>query len=214
MLNIGPSELILIGFFLLIGFPVHEFAHAFAAFRLGDATAKLQGRMTLNPVVHFDPIGGLLLVVSVLVGGGFVIGWAKPTPVNTWNLVNRRNSEVIVSLAGPLSNLSMAIAGAFLFRALDALVAPDASPALADILFDTLIYFVIYNIALAVFNLLPIPPLDGSSLLFRFLSPMTAARVRPLLTQFGMVGLLLFLVVGGRYLGGLIIGVTRILLGL
>ena len=214
MLNIGPSELILIGFFLLIGFPVHEFAHAFAAFRLGDATAKLQGRMTLNPVVHFDPIGGLLLVVSVLVGGGFIIGWAKPTPVNTWNLVNRRNSEVIVSLAGPFSNLSMAIAGAFVLRLLLSLLDPANADDLSVTVAQTLYLFVVFNIALAVFNLLPIPPLDGSSLLFRFLSPMTAARVRPLLSQFGFIGLLLFVVVGGRYLGALIYGVADLLVGL
>lgn len=214
MLNIGPSEVILIGFFLLIGFPVHEFAHAFAAFRLGDATAKLQGRMTLNPVVHFDPIGGLLLVVSVLVGGGFIIGWAKPTPVNTWNLVNRRNSEVIVSLAGPLSNLVMAIAGAFVLRLLLSLLDPANADDLLVTVAQTLYLFVVFNIALAVFNLLPIPPLDGSSLLFRFLSPMTAARVRPLLSQFGFIGLLVFVVVGGRYLGALIYGVADLLVGL
>jgi Zn-dependent protease len=214
VLNIGPSELILIGFFLLIGFPVHEFAHAFAAFRLGDATAKLQGRMTLNPVVHFDPIGGLLLVVSVLVGGGFIIGWAKPTPVNTWNLVNRRNSEVIVSLAGPLSNLVMAVAGAFVLRLLLSLLDPANADDLSVTVAQTLYLFVVFNIALAVFNLLPIPPLDGSSLLFRFLSPMTAARVRPLLSQFGFIGLLLFVVVGGRYLGALIYGVADLLVGL
>ena len=108
-LDITPENLILIAFFLLIGFPVHEFAHAFTAWRLGDSTAKLFGRLTLNPIAHFDPIGGLFLIISVLFGG-FVIGWAKPTPVNTANLRDRRNGEVMVALAGPVSNWLLAIA--------------------------------------------------------------------------------------------------------
>ena len=101
--------LITVAIFLLIGFPVHEFAHAAVAYMQGDATAKLFGRLTLNPIVHFDPIGGLMTIVSLLVGG-FLIGWAKPTPVNPANLRDRRNGEVIVALAGPASNLLMAIA--------------------------------------------------------------------------------------------------------
>ena len=105
---ITPDQFILIAIFLLVGFPVHEFCHAFVAYRLGDATAKMFGRLTLNPIVHFDPIGGLFLIVSVLAGTGFVFGWAKPTPVNPGNLRDRRNGEVLVSLAGPASNLVMA----------------------------------------------------------------------------------------------------------
>ena len=91
---------VMIAIFLGVAFPVHEFAHAFVAYLRGDATAKLFGRMTLNPVVHFDPVGGLMTVVSIFLGG-FLIGWAKPTPVNTNNLRNRRNDEVLVALAGP-----------------------------------------------------------------------------------------------------------------
>ncbi len=213
MLNIGPSEVILIAFFLGVGFPVHEFAHAFAAYRLGDATAKLAGRLTLNPVKHFDPLGGLILVASVLLGGGFIIGWAKPTPVNPWNLVNRRNSEVIVALAGPLSNLAMALIGAFAFRLLAAMVTEVSADDPILIVGDTLFLFVVFNVALAIFNLLPVPPLDGSTLLFRFLPPLTAARVRPMLSQFGFIGLLLLILVAGRYIGALIYGVAIFLVG-
>ena len=213
MLNIGASEVILIAFFLGIGFPVHEFAHAFAAHRLGDATAKLAGRMTLNPIVHFDPLGGLILVASVLLGGGFIIGWAKPTPVNPWNLVNRRNSEVIVALAGPFSNLVMALLGAFAFRVLLSVLDPSSASDPLVIALQTMYLFVAFNVALAIFNLLPVPPLDGSSLLFRVLPPLTAARVRPLLSQFGFIGLLLFVIVAGRYLGALIYGVADLLVG-
>ena len=91
----------LIAIFLLLAFPIHEFSHAFAAYRLGDGTAKMFGRLTLNPIVHFDPMGGLLLVLTAFSGGGLLFGWAKPTPVNPNNLRDRRNDEVLVALAGP-----------------------------------------------------------------------------------------------------------------
>ena len=107
--NLVPA-LITVAIFLLIAFPVHEFSHAAVAYLQGDATAKLFGRMTLNPIVHFDPAGGLMTIVSVLIGG-FLIGWAKPTPVNPANLRDRRNGEVLVALAGPASNFLMALLG-------------------------------------------------------------------------------------------------------
>ncbi len=210
MLNIGPDQLILIGFFLLIGFPVHEFAHAFAAYRLGDGTAKLFGRLTLNPIVHFDPLGGLMLVVSVLLGGGFIIGWAKPTPVNPSNLRDRRNGEVIVALAGPLSNLAMAIAAALVVRALVA--SQSASEPMVQVL-SLLVTFVAYNVALAIFNLIPIPPLDGSTLLFRFVSARTAWQLRPMLSQYGIFVLFALILFGGRLIGSLIFDATRFLVG-
>ncbi len=110
-------KLITVAIFLLIAFPVHEFAHAAVAYMQGDATAKLFGRLTLNPVVHFDPMGGLMTIISVTLTG-FIIGWAKPTPVNPANLHDRRNGEVLVALAGPASNFLMALVGAFIFRVL------------------------------------------------------------------------------------------------
>ena len=111
-------NVVMIAIFLGIAFPVHEFSHAAVAYMRGDATAKLFGRMTLNPIVHFDPIGGLMTVISIFLGG-FLFGWAKPTPVNTANLKNRRNDEVLVALAGPASNLVMAMLMAFVIRLLD-----------------------------------------------------------------------------------------------
>ena len=207
MFNIGPEQLILIGFFLLVGFPIHEFAHALAAWWLGDGTAKLFGRLTLNPIVHFDPLGGMMLVISVLFGG-LIIGWAKPTPVNPANLRDRRNGEVIVALAGPASNLLMALVGALVLRLL---LPSEASvpPRLLVLLFD----FVLFNVMLGVFNLIPIPPLDGSTLLFRVVSPATAWRLRPVLAQYGFLILLLVVLLGGQLIGRLVVDATRILVG-
>ncbi len=206
---ITPEKLILVAFFLLVGFPVHEFAHAFVAYRLGDGTAKLFGRMTLNPVAHFDPIGGLMLIVSVLLGSGFVIGWAKPTPVNTSNLRDRRNGEVFVSLAGPFSNLLMALAAALVFRVV---YAPGTT--LPDQVFQLLFDFVLFNVMLAIFNFIPVPPLDGSTLLFRFVSPETAWRLRPMLAQYGIFVILIVILLGGPVIGGVILRATLALVGL
>ncbi len=206
--SITPDKVFLILFFLGIGFPVHEFCHAFAAYQLGDGTAKVFGRLTLNPVKHFDPIGGLLFVMSVLLGTGFIIGWAKPTPVNPSNLRDRRNGEVVVALAGPASNLVMACVGALVFRGLAAFW-PDAPFVLADVLFG----FVWFNVMLAIFNLVPIPPLDGSTILFRFLDPATAWRARVMLAQYGFVVVLLAVLVFGQELGTLIYNVARFMVG-
>jgi Zn-dependent protease len=203
-------KLILIAIFLLIAFPVHEFFHAYAAYRLGDGTAKMFGRLTLNPVAHFDPFGGLILVVSVL-STPFAFGWAKPTPVNPSNLRDRRNGEVIVALAGPASNLVMACLAAALFRALNAAGILRQMP---DLTIEVLFYFVLFNILLAIFNMIPIPPLDGSTLLWRLLPPQTVWQWRPVLTQYGFIILLVFIFTIGSRVGNLVYDVSLFLVGL
>ena len=110
------ASIIVVAIMLLVGFPVHEFSHALAAYRLGDSTARFMGRLTLNPIVHFDPLGGILLAVTMLSGTGFAFGWAKPTPVNPRNLEYGRWGEAIVAAAGPISNLVLAIAAAIPLR--------------------------------------------------------------------------------------------------
>jgi Zn-dependent protease len=205
---IDTSTIILIGIFLLVAFPVHEFSHAYVAYRLGDGTAKLFGRLTLNPVVHFDPLGGLFLVVTALLPGGLLFGWAKPTPVNPSNLRDRRNGEVLVALAGPASNLVMACLAAIVVRILFA-----AHISVPTLVVQILFNFVLFNIALAIFNLLPIPPLDGSNLLFRFLSPQQAWQWRPILQQYGFIILIIVIFALSRPLSSLIQNVTLFLLG-
>lgn len=205
---IDTSTIILIAIFLLVAFPVHEFSHALVAYRLGDGTAKMFGRLTLNPVVHFDPIGGLFLVITALLPGGLLFGWAKPTPVNPSMLRDRRNGEVLVALAGPASNLIMASIAAVVFRVLD-----TTGTTVPSLVYELLLGFVVYNVGLAVFNMLPIPPLDGSNLLFRFMSPQQAWQWRPVLQQYGFIILIIVIVALSRPLGGLITSVARVLLG-
>jgi Zn-dependent protease len=177
------AAIIVLAVMLLVAFPFHEFAHALAAYRLGDSTARLFGRLTLDPRAHFDPTGGLMLAISILlVGAG--VGWAKPTPVNPRNLDGGRWGEAIVAAAGPVSNLLLAIAGAIPLRFI---LATDMNiPLVTTVLF----LFVEINLVLMIFNLLPIPPLDGSKVLYAFLDPQTAWRVRPVLEQYGFLILL------------------------
>jgi Zn-dependent protease len=198
------ASVIVVAIMLLVGFPVHEFSHALAAYRLGDGTAKLLGRLTLNPVAHFDPLGGLLLAVS-FIGASFGFGWAKPTPVNVNNLQGGRWGEAIVAAAGPISNLVLAILVALPLRYI--LSSPALAVSIPSMILLIMTLFVYINLVLMIFNLLPVPPLDGSKVLFAFLSPAQSYRWRPVLEQYGFILILvLFFLPPGDSIGARIIG--------
>lgn len=158
---------------VIIGIVVHESAHALAAYALGDRTARSQGRISLNPMRHIDPFGTILLPLIMILAGGPVFAFAKPVPVHLGSLKHPRRDEVIVSLAGPASNILLAVFGAFLLRG----IAGDPTLSMGSGLISTLTPMLIQfsltlisvNLSLAFFNLIPLPPLDGSSLLVPFL---------------------------------------------
>ncbi len=204
-MTVSPELILALAAILLIAFPVHEFSHALVAYRLGDGTAKLFGRLTLNPIVHFDPLGGGLLIVTWLLGG-IGIGWAKPTPVNPVNLRGGRNGEALVAAAGPLSNLVIAAVAAIPLRLIDAAFANGDLQGLPVLVPNALTYIIYIDIALMIFNFIPIPPLDGSKVLYAALDAETAFRIRPMLDRYGIFIflLLVFLPVGNETLFGAI----------
>ena len=155
------EETILAVAVLIISASLHEAAHGYAALWLGDPTAKLAGRLTMNPLRHLDPLGSVLVpAILAMLGSPILFGWAKPVPYNPYNLTNRRWGEALVAVAGPLSNILLAGIFAIAFR----ISAASLSPALATF-FGVV---VLVNLALAAFNLMPIPPLDGSKILASF----------------------------------------------
>ena len=156
---------------LIIGIVIHESAHALAAYLLGDRTARSRGRISLNPLNHIDPFGTVLLPLIMLVAGGPIFAFAKPVPVYLGNLKNPKRDEVAVALAGPVSNVLLAGVGAVLLR----LVVSNGDAVIGfmgeNVLYLTnfLTTFMSVNLSLAFFNLIPLPPLDGSSILVLFL---------------------------------------------
>ncbi|MFO1442179.1 site-2 protease family protein [Bacillus sp. Bva_UNVM-123] len=165
---------------LMIAFTVHEFSHAYVAYKFGDPTAKNQGRITLNPIQHLDPIGTILIFIA-----GF--GWARPVPVNRFFFKNPRLAGILVSIAGPISNLILAMIGFVIwFTLLKFGVVAGPSSAIQDF-FNIFIHL---NLVLFVFNLLPLPPLDG----YRIIEDLVPANIRPKLTKYETYGALIFLI--------------------
>jgi Zn-dependent protease len=151
----------------LLGIVCHEAAHAYAADRFGDSTARRQGRLSLNPAVHYDPIGTVLFPLIGAAIGGVMFGWAKPVPVDSRYFKNIRSGIFWVSFAGPLANIILAILSAFFIAVMIVVVPKDFY--LYDPLFMMIRWSVMINIILAVFNLIPFPPLDGSKMVSTFL---------------------------------------------
>jgi Zn-dependent protease len=179
---------------LILALSLHEMAHAWASNRLGDPTAARLGRLTLNPRVHIDPIGTIFLpLLLMLTNARFLFGWAKPTPVDPNNLRHPRRDHALVAAAGPLSNFLLAIAGAAAFRFIQ-YFRPVEGSLLADaaLLANLLVEL---NVLLALFNLLPLPPLDGGALVVD-LMPDSLARVAETLRTYGVLVFLILIYSG------------------
>lgn len=180
---------------LIFSVIVHEVSHGLAAFWLGDPTAKYAGRLTLNPISHLDFWGSFVVPVALVFSGiGVVFGWAKPVPYNPYNLKNQKYGPAIVGVAGPLSNFAMALIAGIGIRILLAIGVNENL-----LVFSVLALFVYINILLLIFNLLPIPPLDGSKLLFAFLP--ISDHTKSVLDQYGFVILFLFIFMFSSVIG-------------
>ena len=206
MAGLDFTEL-LVAFIVLIGsLTFHEAAHAWTANRLGDSTARLLGRLSLNPVVHIDVIGTIVFPLLALMTGIPLIGWAKPVPVDMRNLRHPRRDFAVVALAGPVSNLLLATVGAVVVN----VAVGDAGTLLGqDGLTRALVLFVLVNVLLAVFNMIPIPPLDGGNVLMGIL-PESLAAVVDGLRPWGF--LLLYVLMLSGMLSTIVFPVQRVIL--
>ena len=168
---------------LIVSVVIHEVSHGYAAYMQGDFTAYYQGRLTLNPLKHIDIVGSILVPIITSLAG-FPFGWAKPVPFNPYNLRNQRWGELLVALAGPASNIIIAIIFGLILRVGTSL--PDSFATLAALV-------VLINIGLAIFNLIPIPPLDGSKILWGFL-PFRFMRYRLALERYSFLIVILIII--------------------
>lgn len=186
-------EIIFVLAIFLFSVVIHEVSHGFAAEKLGDPTARLQGRLTLNPIKHIDPIGSVLLpLILALSPAKMIFGWAKPVPFDPRNLKNPKTDAGMIAAIGPATNFLIAVLFAGIFRAFIILL-----PQYAELLALPFAYIIQINLLLAIFNLLPIPPLDGSKILFALLPNREAVYQAMLkLEEYGFVILILLLFTG------------------
>jgi Zn-dependent protease len=191
---------------LIFSVVIHEVSHGYMAYYLGDPTAKYAGRLTVNPLKHLELFGSVIvpLITSL---SGFVFGWAKPVPYNPYNLKKPRRDEVLVALAGPVSNIAIAsIFSALIRYSVASGIATESFISIAG-------QIVAINLVLAVFNMVPIPPLDGSKLLFSFLPP-THGHIREYLERYGFILLILFILFLWEAVVPLVFNLFRLLTGL
>ncbi len=193
---------------LIFSIIIHEVAHGAMAEKLGDKTARDMGRISLNPIKHIDLFGSIIVpLLLVISNSGILIGWAKPVPINPYALRDRKYGQAKVALAGPLANISVAIIFAIIFR-----FVPLPTNLFGSNLALILQYVVWINLLLAFFNLTPIPPLDGSHILFAFLPP-SADGVKIFLNQFGIIILIMFIYFVFPYFGKYLMEIFQLLVG-
>lgn len=162
------TYILILAFCVLFSLSVHEFSHGLAAYAVGDKTAKYSGRLSLNPLAHLDPFGAICLFL-------FGFGWAKPVPVNPWNFKNKKGGMILTALAGPFSNFLLAFIAMVIYTLLGGLRFSSASfgLTLASVFYELAYYMIMINLGLGLFNLIPIPPLDGSKVLTAILPERT-----------------------------------------
>ena len=208
-MDINAAQIFIAFVVLLFSLTVHEMAHAWTADRLGDSTARLLGRVSLNPMVHADLVGTIIFPLLAMVSGVPLIGWAKPVPVNPRQLRHPRRDYVLVAAAGPASNLLMAVGAAILLRVVPVspvtLGEPNVTAPIAALLSQALRL----NVLLAVFNMMPIPPLDGGNVLSGLLPARLAFRFNALVRPYGF--LLLYALMLTRGFEYLVIPPSRLL---
>ncbi|HEY4511782.1 MAG TPA: site-2 protease family protein [Candidatus Paceibacterota bacterium] len=192
---------------LIMSVVAHEVAHAWSAELLGDPTPRLAGRLTLNPLRHLDLFGSLIVPLITFFAGGIIFGWAKPVVWNPYNIRNARWGEGLIAFAGPLTNLLIALFFSLIIR----FVAPLYPLPLSFI--DISQYIILINITLAIFNLVPVPPLDGSKILFMLIPP-HYQHVREMIERYSMVLILIFIFVLWRFITPVIPWLYKIFTGL
>lgn len=183
-------------FVLIMSVVIHEFAHGYSAYLLGDHTARLKGRLTLNPLKHLDPFGSVILpLLLIIINAGFIIGWARPVPYNPLNLRKGRLGNFLVAFSGIAANILIAVIFGLLIRFAPMLGFPPYvyDLALLHPFYKIASIIVMMNLVLALFNIIPIPPLDGSKILFSFL-PSKLRYIESFLERWGMLLLLFFII--------------------
>lgn len=197
-MNIDPGRIIMWFVIFLLSLTVHECAHAWAAEKSGDSTGRYLGRVTLNPIPHIDVFGTIIFPLIAITTGGWMFGWAKPVPFNSMNLRNRKWGEIIIASAGPISNLMLVAIFLVLFRIFfrNPLISPDALGEMAQPIAMMLGIGMSLNIILAVFNLIPVPPLDGSHVLRNLLPDSLAEKYEQIPAWAGFIVLFLLVRIG------------------
>jgi Zn-dependent protease len=194
---------------LIFSVIIHEISHGFTALYFGDKTAQYEGRLTLNPVKHLDWFGSIFLpLILYITHAGFMIGWAKPVPYNPYNLRNRNVAEPLISLAGPASNFFVAIIFGLIIRGLLYFGFYTSS------LISIFGFVVLINVSLAIFNLLPVPPLDGSKIFFFFLPPNAKYKFFNMSEKYGLIILLFVVMFLPNFISPIILSLSKFIMGI